>query len=573
MDIQKKQRSFVEENLQINSWDSLCTYFEDLANRKINSEESFQKWLKDRSELEAVVEENSAWRYINMTIDTTNEQAAQNYKTFVTEIQPYLSKYNDILNKKMLDCTFAEPKNKDQAYKIYYKGVKEEVAIFRAENTPLKSKELEKSTEFGTISGQQYIQHQGNKLTMQQASALLREQDENLRKNIFEKIVKCRSQDREKLNLLYDELIKIRSEIAKNAGFDNFTDYQFVALKRFDYTKNDCKLLHSAIKSEIVPIVKDLQKDKLKKLGKTKFKPWDMHVDPQGLAPLKPFNNGSELLEGTIKILSKVDPYFGECIATMKKMKHLDLESKAGKAPGGYNYPLYESGVPFIFMNAVGMQSDLVTMIHEAGHAVHSFLNKELTLTAYKDVPSEVAELASMSMELLTMNQWDQFYNEKDLKRAKKDQLETILSILPWIAQIDEFQHWIYENPEHNHDERTQKWVQLYDEYTNDLVDWTHYQHVKEIAWQRQMHLFEVPFYYIEYGFAQLGAIGIWKNSLSNFSKSIQQYKNALKLGYTQPIPKIYQEAGIEFKFSQEYIRELAIFIKKELNKLTLLTN
>jgi len=568
MDIQKKKRQFVSETLTITSWDDLLPYFDNLQERTLSSPQSFEQWLIDRSELEAVIEENSAWRYINMTINTTDQQAAEHYKQFVSEIQPHLSSYNDLLNKKMIHCPFSDPQHHDQGYAIYLRGIKDEITIFRQENVTLKAQELEKGTEFGAILGKQSVQHNGKQLTMQQAGVLLQEQDESLRHEIFTKITDRRIHDRHNLDQLFDELIALRHNIATNAGFDNFRDYQFVALKRFDYNKKDCTLFHQAIKSEIVPIVAELQRKKLKKLGKTKFRPWDMNVNPEGLQPLQPFANGEELLEGTINLLSEVDPYFGDCISTMKKMGHLDLDSKPGKAPGGYNYPLYEIGVPFIFMNAAGTQQDLVTMVHEAGHAIHSFLTREISLTAYKDVPSEVAELASMSMELITMDFWKQFYTEKDLVRAKKDQLETILSILPWIAQIDEFQHWIYENPRHTADERTQKWIELYDQYTNDLIDWSGYEHAKETAWQRQMHLFEVPFYYIEYGFAQLGAIGIWKNSLTDFTATIAQYKQALRLGYTQSISEIYTTAGVSFNFSQEYIYDIASFVRRELSLL-----
>jgi len=258
-------------------------------------------------------------------------------------------------------------------------------------------------------------------------------------------------------------------------------------------------------------------------------------------------------------MFQRIDPYFAACIATMNEMKHLDLDSKEGKAPGGYNYPLYEIGVPFIFMNAVGTQSDLVTMVHEGGHAIHSFLSRELPLTAFKNVPSEVAELASMSMELLSMNEWNEFYaHDEDLKRAKKEQLESILKILPWIAQIDEFQHWVYENPTHSVSERHEKWLQISSEYGTGLIDWTEFEDMKAVTWQRQLHLFEVPFYYIEYGIAQLGALGVWKNSLSDFNGAIENYKNTLKLGYTKSIPAIYKSAGIEFNFTASYLKELA---------------
>lgn len=568
MNIEKLPRTFVKEGLEINSWESIKPYFEDLTNRTLSTEADFQQWLKDRSELDAILEEDAAWRYIRMTIDTTIEAHSAAYKQFVTEIQPKFAPYEDLLNRKMIESTFSAPEEKTEAYRIYHRSVQSALTLFREENIPLEAEMNEKSQEFGSISGAQTVEHNGETMTMQKASLLLKEQDEELRKTIFEKMSSRRSEDREKLDTLYNELIRLRHRIAVNAGFENYRDYKFVSLGRFDYTKEDCFAFHQAIKSEIVPLVKQIQQKKLDKLGKPLFKPWDTDLDPDGLAPLKPFSNGQEMLKGSIAILSEIDPYFGECIATMEQMNYLDLDSKPGKAPGGYNYPLYEIGVPFIFMNAVGAQRDLVTMVHEAGHAVHSFLSRDLELTGYKNLPSEVAELASMSMELLTMEGWSEFYNEADLNRAKKDQLETILMILPWIAQIDEFQHWVYENPAHSVEERTEKWLNLGREYGANLTDWTGYEAVRATSWQRQMHLFEVPFYYIEYGFAQLGAIGVWKNSLNDFDAAIRNYKAALKLGYTTSIPQIYETAGVSFRFSQSYIKEIAGFLQTEMNKL-----
>lgn len=567
MKIEKSPRTFVTEGLEIKSWESIQPYFENLADRSITSDADFQRWLKDRSELDAILEEDAAWRYIRMTIDTSNAAHSESYKQFVTEIQPQFAPYEDLLNKKMIATEFANPNGKSQAYSIYHRSVQSALKLFREENIPLEAEMNEKSQEFGAISGAQTIEHEGQTMTMQKASLLLKEQDEQLRKLIFEKMSTRRMEDKEQLDALYNKLIQLRHQIAVNAGFQNYRDYKFEALGRFDYTKEDCFAFHQAIKSEIVPLVRQIQQKKLTKLGKAQFKPWDTELDPDGLAPLKPFSNGQEMLAGSIRVLEKIDPYFGECIATMKEMEYLDLDSKQGKAPGGYNYPLYEIGVPFIFMNAVGAQRDLVTMVHEAGHAVHSFLSRDLELTGYKNLPSEVAELASMSMELLTMNEWSEFYKEADHKRAKKDQLETILTILPWIAQIDEFQHWVYEHPQHTVAERTEKWLNLGKEYGANLTDWTGCEDVRACSWQRQMHLFEVPFYYIEYGFAQLGAIGVWKNSLENTDQAIEQYKAALQLGYTKSIPEIYETAGVSFQFSQSYIKEIADFLQLELNK------
>jgi len=567
--IEKKQRHFVSDTLTIHSWDDISSYFEELLNRPINSLSDFQQWLRDTSELEAVIEEDAAWRYIRMTINTADEEASVLYTKFTSEIQPIITEYQDKLNRKMVKSEFSDPKKHDEAYRIYYRNIHSKIDLFRSENASLEAQIAKKSSRFGSLAGAQTILHDGKTLTMQQASMLLEEQDETLRKTIFEKITARRLQDREALDNLYSELILLRHQMAINAGCANFRDYQFRALGRFDYTKEDCFAFHRSIKSAIVPLVSQLSEKKLQKIGKKRFRPWDLSFDPEGKTPLRPFSNADELLSGTIKLLEQLDPYFGACLSAMETIKHLDLNSKPGKAPGGYNYPLYEVGIPFIFMNAVGSQRDLVTIVHEAGHAVHSFLSHELELTAYKDFPSEVAELASMSMELLTMELWSNFYDENDLKRAKKDQLETILTILPWIAQVDEFQHWIYENPMHSINERTEKWVQLSQEYSHNLIDWTDHQQTLQTQWQRQMHIFEMPFYYIEYGFAQLGAIGVWKNSIDNLPVAIQKYKNALQLGYSQSIAQIYQAAGTEFNFSENKIIQIADFISNELNKLS----
>lgn len=569
MKIEKAKRTFVAENLQIDSWESIKTYFDDLLARTIETKEDYIKWLKDKSELEAVLEEDAAWRYIKMTIDTRDEALSNAYTFFVTKIQPELAPFEDQLNQKLVNSPYFAELDTDQAHHIYFRSVKTALELFREENIEIEAELNEKSQQYGSISAAQTIEHEGEQITMQKASSLLKEQDETLRKTVFEKMAVRRAEDAQKLDDLYTELVQKRHQLAMNAGFENFRDYKFQSLGRFDYTKEDCFNFHNAIKKLIVPMVKTIQQEKLTKLGKTQFKPWDADVDPDGKAPLKPFSTGEELLNGSIAMFDKIDPYFGNCLRTMDEMGHLDLDSKAGKAPGGYNYPLYEIGVPFIFMNSVGAQRDLVTMVHEGGHAVHSFLSRDLELTGFKSLPSEVAELASMSMELLTMNLWNEFYkDEQELNRAKKDQLETILKILPWIAQIDEFQHWVYENPTHSVEERHAKWVSISKEYGTVLTDWTGFEAVQKTAWQRQLHLFEVPFYYIEYGIAQLGALGVWKNSMTNFQQAIDAYKAALSLGYTKSIPEIYATAGIRFDFTEAYLKELADFVQAELSSL-----
>jgi oligoendopeptidase F len=567
MKIQKAARQFLPEDLAITEFKVIAPFFQDLLQRSILTLQDFDKWLKDRSELDAVLEEDLAWRYIRMSINTQDELLREAYTIFVTQIQPELAPLEDQLNQKLMALPFLDHR-KDSAHQIYFRSVRTALDLYREENIPLEAALNEEAQQYGAVSAAQTITHDGKELTMQQAALLLKEQDENLRQTIFEKMAAVRRKDNASLDALYTSLIQKRHQLACNAGFENFRDYKFVAMGRFDYTKADCLAFHEAIKTHIVPLVKEIQAEKLRKLGKNLFKPWDLDVDPEGKPALKPFKDGSEMLHGTIAMFERIDPYFGDCLRVMDALGHLDLDSKTGKAPGGYNYPLYEIGVPFIFMNAVGTQRDLETMVHEGGHAIHSFLSRDLNLTAFKNLPSEVAELASMSMELLSMPQWSEFYEPQAHERAMREQIEGTLKVLPWIAQIDAFQHWIYENPTHTLAQRAAHWTQLASDFGTGLTDWTGYEDLVQSAWQRQLHLFEVPFYYIEYGIAQLGALGVWKNSLEDYSSAIDNYKKALALGYTEPMTTVYETAGVPFDFSSERLQTLVSFIQNELKKM-----
>ena len=570
MIIEKNKRQFLNEELSIQSWEDLKSYFDDLLAREIDSKEKFERWLSDRSELDAVLEEDLAWRYIRMSIETNNEELASAYTFFVTKIQPELAPLDDALNRKFMDSPFRHDYT-DSAYQIYFRSIETQVNLFQEKNVPIEAELNELAQKYGAISAAQSIDYLGETMTMQKASQLLKEQDEVVRQTVFDKMVERRRVDTDSLDELYTQLVTKRHALALNAGFDNFRDYKFQALGRFDYSKEDCFAFHHAIKTHIVPLVKDIQSKKLALTGEAKFKPWNTEVDPEGKAPLKPFETGKELLDGCIQMLGNLNPYFADCLKTMEKMGHLDLDSKAGKAPGGYNYPLYEIGVPFIFMNAVGAQRDLVTMVHEAGHAVHSFLSRDLSLTGFKNLPSEVAELASMAMELLSMKEWGHFYaNADELNRAKREQLEGVLKVLPWIAQIDAFQHWVYEHPTHTVEERHAHWSSLSKDFGTGLTDWSGYEDQIATSWQRQLHLFEVPFYYIEYGIAQLGALGVWMNSLTDFNGALTSYQAALKLGYTQSIPEIYEAANVPFDFSTKRLKALADFLQVELKKIAL---
>lgn len=561
------QRRFLPNKLKVTSWDLLAPYFNQLVERPIKSKNDLEAWLKDRSELEAFVSEDLAWRYVKMTCNTEDKELEKAYLFFVTEIEPQISPINDKLNRKLVECPFINELDEEK-YFIYLRGIKKEIEIFSEENVPLMAEIAIESQKYGSIIGGLTVEIEGKELTLQQAANFLKNPDRAKREAAFIKINDKRLAHAQELDELFNKLIALRNQVALNAGFENFRDYMFAALGRFDYTPEDCFAFHAAIQQEVVPLVKQFNEKRAKELG-YQLRPWDLEVDTQNREALEPFTSGSDLLDKTIKCFRKVDDYFAWCIETMDNMQRLDLESRKGKAPGGYNYPMAETSVPFIFMNAASSTRDVETMVHEGGHAVHSFLSKDLELAAFKNCPSEVAELASMSMELISYDGQDEFYRTpEDFKRAKEEHLEGIIKVLPWIATIDKFQHWIYTHPKQTAEERKAYWVTLSKEFGTGLVDWSGYEHVQAYTWQKQLHLFEVPFYYIEYGMAQLGALGVWRNFLTDKSKALEQYKEALSLGYTKPIGDIYNTAGVEFNFSDTYIKSLMEFVKSELNKL-----
>jgi len=559
-------RTWLTEDFIIRDWPGLKPYFDELADRPISSSEELAQWLAHGNELEAAIGEEFGWRYIRMTCHTERADYAAAYQDFVQHIQPHIAPYHDRLNKKLLASPFAEALQKEIPYFLLLRDAKKEAEIFREKNIPLLTEIETEAQRYGQLCGAMTVEIDGQELTLQQASVILLSADREKRKTAWEKISSRRLQDKEELDGLFSKLISLRHQTALNADHKNFRDYMFVSLGRFDYSPADCFAFHEAIAAEAVPIVSELAKKRKENLKVETLRPWDKAVDEHGRDALKAFDGGDDLLEKSIHCLTRLDPYFGECLTVMKNMGHLDLTSRKGKAPGGYNYPLPEIGVPFIFMNATSTLRDLTTMVHEAGHALHNFLTRPLPLQHFKSPPMEVAELASMSMELLTMDYWDVFFaNAEDLKRAKQEQLEDVLEALPWIAAIDQFQHWIYENPRHDLDARKEAWIEISARFSDRQTDWSGLEDARGCLWQKQLHLYEVPFYYIEYGMAQLGAIAVWRNFKKDKAKGLAAYKKALALGNQNTIPEIYKAAGIEFNFSAPYIRELMQFVRHEL--------
>lgn len=566
---QRKAHQFLPKDFVITQWEDIQPFYENLLARALPSREAVRQWFLDRSELESALSEEVGWRYINMTRDTTHQKYNEKYRYYVEEIWPSTIPPTHQLNEKAKNCPHTKLLRQEVGFDILLRCIENSLQIYRPENIPLFTKVALSAQEYGQVISAMTVEMGDQELTLQQAAVYLEAQDGAVRKKAYTAIGQRRLQDKDRLDHLYTTLIQDRHKIAVNAGFDNFRDYSFVAMNRFDYTPKDCLDFHTAVEKEVVPLLNMLAQERKDLLGVSVLKPWDHKVDPSNQPSLQPFRHADDLLQKTITAFDRLDPYLGNCLRTMQIMGHFDLESRKGKAPGAYNYPLDETGVPFIFMNATATLRDMVTLLHEGGHAVHSFLVRDLAMNSFKNNTAEVAELASMTMELLTMEQWDVFFaHEEDHKRAQKQHLTHIIRLLVWIATIDAFQHWVYEHPVHTLEQRHTAWNTIFDRFADDVTDWSGQEQEKTFLWQTQLHLFEAPFYYIEYGIAQLGAIAIWKRYKEHAEQGLRRYLDALKLGYTHTIPQIYKTAGITFDFSSAYIKELMQFLQVNLELL-----
>jgi oligoendopeptidase F len=564
----KLNRSFVPNNLVISSFEDIKPFYLELLHRPLHSDKHVTQWLLDWSELESIVGENGAWRYIKMNCNTADKQAAESFNKFVGEIEPEIALVSNQLDHRFNQDEVQKHLDKAQMFTII-REVKKDIELFRQENVAIEAQMQQTEQEYGVICSKMTVEIEGRQQTLQQAANYLKSTNRQLRKEVYEKINLRRLHDAPELDQLMDKLLAFRNQIARNAGYPNYRDFRFRQLGRFDYTVEECLTFHQSIARLVVPLVDELHQKHKTALGLDVMKPYDLDVDSSLKEPLKAFDTVDELTQKTIFCFRDIDPELGIYLNQMRKMGHLDLDSRIGKAPGGFNYPLHETNVPFIFMNATGNLRDMVTLMHEGGHAVHAFLCSSLPLVGFKETPPEIAELASMSMELITMDHWHYFFkNDDDLKRAKRTHLKDVISVLPWIATVDKFQHFLYTNPNHSEPERTKAWLNIIAEFGGSVIDYEGYEKFREKQWQKQLHLYEVPFYYIEYGIAQLGAISIWKRFKEEPNKALNDFKAALKMGYSSPIPDIYKRAGIKFSFDADYIKNLMDFVREELHKL-----
>ena len=546
--------SFVPDYLDGSSWESIEPLMNDLRDRKLSCSNCLETFIADRSSLSEVISEARARLYIDMTCHTDDEEIQKSWMQFVENVQPKLSEYSDILNRRLVEHESLD--DLPERFGILVKGIKTDIAIFREENIPLSTRVTKLVTEYNEICGAQMVEFDGEQKTFAQMAIYFENTDRKIREGAWKAVSERRFEDNERVSEIYDELIQIRHKIATNAGFEGFQQYMFASMHRFDYSIEDCLEFHESIETVCQPLRHRTDGERMRDLGVDSLRPWDMGVDVKGRPPLQPFNDVQEMVDGCSRIFHNMSEELGNYFDQLDANDCLDLDSRKGKAPGGYQYYLQKSRLPFIFMNAAGTQRNIETMIHEAGHAFHSFYSGHLDLIHERDSPIEFAEVASMSMELLTHPHWEEFYDNKDADRARRKHLEDIISFMPWMATIDAFQHWVYANPNHSREERAEKWLELGERF-GPKVDMTGFEDIHKVSWQRQGHLFGVPFYYVEYGIAQLRALQMWKYHRRDTQDALDRYKAGLSLGYTRGLTELFQASGLELSFSESYVGEL----------------
>lgn len=561
-------RQFVPANINLGSWKELNPLFEKLEEQldTSSSAENLEQVILNWEELSAAIAEEGSKRYIAMTCQTEDKDAEKAYLEFVEKIEPEEKECNFLLSKKLTK----HPQCKDlknQRYEVFLRDTALQVELFRSENVTLETEASKLGQKYQKIIGGLTVHFQGKEQTLIQMSRHLEGTERNHRQEAWELVANRRLDESEKIDSHIDDLAKLRNQMSENAGFSNYRDYAHKRLGRFDYSPDDCISFQNAIEEEMVPLLRELQDERIQELNINELKPWDTATDPKGRPPLEPFEKVSDLIECSQSIFNQVDGNLSNWFQTMQDLDLLDLANRKGKAPGGYQCSLDESRLPFIFMNSVGVQRDVETLLHEAGHAFHSMASQNEPLHSYRHAPIEFCEVASMAMELLGSEFLEEFYNSEEARRARINHLEGIVFVFPWIATVDAFQHWLYLNPDHSIEDRDKAWSNLIDRFGGN-VDWTHYELAKAKLWHKQLHIFLHPFYYVEYGIAQLGALQVWANYKNNRSKALNDYKAALALGGSKPLPELFKRCNIQFDLSRDTVAPMADLLRKELKAL-----
>ncbi len=560
--------TFVPADIDCSDWSQIEPLTRDLLERPIETAAALERWLLDRSELESALSEAQANRYIAMTCDTESEEKKRAFLQFVEEIEPKYKPIASALNRRLIESPAAGELDA-RRYEVLLRDAKRDVEMFREANVPIEVELAKLDQQYQEICGAMTCDFDGQVRTMPQMTRYLEVTDRTRREAAWRAMAQRRLADADRLDDLFDAMIVHRHQAACNAGYGNFRDYQHDRMRRFDYTPADCFAFHDSIERLVVPLMRRLDEERRAGLGLETLRPWDLAVDVKGRPPLRPFETAERFVEGTERIFRRMDRDLGAMFSSLRKPECLDLESRRGKAPGGYQYNRDRIRQPFIFMNAAGLHRDLITLLHEGGHAFHSILCARDPMLHYRGAPMEFAEVASMSMELLAHPYFGEFYDETDSNRARRQHLEGILSILPWIATIDAFQHWLYTHPKHTRAERREMWLQLDDRFGH-RVEWTGLEPHLDRSWQRQLHLFGVPFYYIEYGIAQIGALQMWVNYRRNAAGAVRNYQAGLALGGSRPLPELWKTAGLSFDFSADRLTGLIREVESELKVLPL---
>jgi oligoendopeptidase F len=539
--------------------------YESLLARPIASAAELERWLADVSELSSVIDEYGSRRYIDKSCHTEDKAIEARFMQFVEEVEPKIKPLFFRLQQKYVNSPFREQLDRSRYYLLDRKW-QADVELFREENVPLETEVTKLVTEYDKISGAMMVNFDGKEYTLQQIARFQEQTDRTLRQRAWEASSARRMQDRERIEGIFDQLLGLRARIAKNAGLDNYRSHVWKAYKRFDYVPEQCLEFAGAIAETVVPVVKELDRQRRADLGLDRLRPWDGSVDPKNRPPLEPFRESEipQFVEKTRLIFERMSPALADDFDTLRRRNNLDLDSRRGKQPGGYQCSLEEAREPFIFMNAAGVQRDVETLLHEGGHAFHCLAARDEPLVFLRSAPMEFCEVASMSMELLGADHFDVFYTEADASRAKRTLIEGIVRFLPWMATIDSFQHWLYTHEGHTPQQRTAHWLSVLDRFAGE-TDWTGYEAERAASWQRQLHLFHAPFYYIEYGIAQLGALQLWMKSRQDPRLALSNYRAALKLGGTRPLPDLFAAAGIRFDFSRRALTPLMNALSEEL--------
>lgn len=559
-------RQWLPKDVDLTTWEGIEPWYRRLLDRPVESPEELEAWLFAVGELNAAVGQEGVSRYIAMTCQTDDPEAEAAHLAFVRDIEPRLKAVQNEIRARYLDSPHREGLPRDR-YLVFDRAQENRRELFRKANIPRETELAELDQQYQKIIGAMTVIFQGEERTPAQMAPFLEESDRSLRRTAWELVANRRLADREALDALFDRMVALRVEVAREAGFDSYVEYAFRLRERFDYGVLDTVAFQDAIEAVVVPLSRRLQEKRREALGVETLRPWDLAVDPKGLPPLRPFQDVEALAEGTEAIFAGVDPELGSQFAYLRANGLLDLANRKGKAPGGYQTTLEDDRLPFIFMNAVGVDGDVRTLLHEGGHAFHALASRGEPLAAYRESPIEFCEVASMSMELLGARNLERFYGEADAVRSYQQLLEGIVLILPWIATVDAFQHWIYTHPGHTRGERRSAWMALMDRF-GGIVDWSGYEEARAHHWHRQLHIFLYPFYYIEYGIAQLGALQIWRRGLSDRAGAVKAYRRALAIGGARPLPELFEAAGIRFDFREATIAPLMETIGRELERL-----